>query len=480
MKNVFSSIGGKRPVTLVFSSSQRQSPVVPRERRGHNRGMPARLSLLVLLFSIASVVGRGAEPTAALDVDALIERAELRMDAGDAVGAYELLAAERARLAGQMRFDYILGLAAIESDRAAEALAPLRRVIAARPDFFAARLELAAALNSLGDSEAARAEYDALLALDPPDYVRSVIGQRISRMPLTPRRLAAKFTAESMAGYDSNANGSTTDDAFQGILLDPRQQATASGFLQFGAAAEQPWQLTANTRLSARAAVSHRANPDADFVDQTITLAQLSLTSRFAGAEWSATVDNFMSWLDGERFRSSSGLELGLALPRWRNWELAGVVRGSVLTYEPLPLRWLDVDRVFGGVALSRHEIGTHRLRVGGALLGGQDRARNAGSPYSNDRYGGRLFADAAVTSRITVSAEVAYLVSDFFDGGGFFGIDRLDRLKAAALAVQWRDVPARGWIIGPQVVFTENESNASLFRYQRVETALYARYEFR
>lgn len=442
--------------------------------------MPARLSLFALLALIASVSVRGAEPPAVLDVDALVEIAESRIAAGDADAAFELLVAEQSRLAGNQRFDYILGLAALESDRAADAIAPLRRVIAARPGFFAARLELAAALNSLGDSAAARAEYDALLALNPPDYVRSVIGQRISGMARTPRPLSAKFTTEAMAGYDSNANGSTTDDAFQGILLDPRQQATESGFLQLGAAAEQPWQLAADTRLSARAAISHRANPDADFVDQTITLAQLSLTTRFAGAEWSATLDNFMSWLDGNRFRSSSGLELGVALPRWRDWELAGVVRGSVLTYEPLPLRWLDVDRVFGGVALSRHEIGAHRLRIGAALLGGQDRARNAGSPYSNDRYGGRLFADAALTARVHVSAEVAYLVSDFFDGGGFFGIDRLDRLKAAALAVQWRDVPARGWVIGPQIVFTDNESNASLFRYQRVETALYARYEFR
>lgn len=442
--------------------------------------MPVRPSLCALLLAIASVVGRAAEPAAGVDVDALVERAESMMEAGDAGGAFELLAAEQSRLAGQLRFDYVLGLAALESDRTAEAVAPLRRVIEARPDFLAARLELASALSSLGDAEAARAEYDALLALDPPDYVRGVIGQRITSMSATPRRLVAKFTAESMAGYDSNANGSTTDDAFQGILLDPRQQATASGFLQFGAAAEQPWQLSTNTRLSARAAVSHRANPDADFVDQTITLAQLSLTSRIAGAEWSATVDNFTSWLDGASFRSSSGLELGLALPRWRNWELAGVVRGSILTYEPLPLRWLDVERVFGGVALSRHEIGALRMRIGGALLGGQDRVRSAGSPYSNDRYGGRLFAEAAVTPRVNVSAEVAYLVSDFFDGGGFFGIDRLDRLKAAALAVQWRDVPAKGWVIGPQVVFTDNESNASLFRYQRVETALYARYEFR
>lgn len=469
-----------RPISMLFSGSQRQAPVVHRERRAHNRGMPAKLILFALLALIASSASRGAEPSASVAVDALLERAELQMEAGDAAGAYALLAAEQSRLAGQMRFDYLLGLAALESDRAADAIPALRRVIAARPDFLAARLELAAALNSLGDAAGARAEYDALLALDPPAYVRSVIGERILGVSRTPRPLAAKFTAESIAGYDSNANGSTTDDAFQGILLDPRQQATASGFLQVGAAAEQPWQLTTNTRLSARAAVSHRANPDADFVDQTITLAQLSLTSRMAGAEWSATVDNFMSWLDGARFRSSSGLELGLALPRWRNWELAGVVRGSVLTYEPLPLRWLDVDRVFGGVALSRHEIGSHRLRLGGALLGGQDRARNAGSPYSNDRYGWRLFGDAAVTARVSVSAEVAYLVSDFFDGGGFFGIDRLDRLKAAALAVQWRDVPARGWTIGPQVVFTENESNASLFRYQRVETALYARYEFR
>ncbi len=438
-------------------------------------GLFARLALTLLMFSGAASVA--AEPPVVLD--ALIDQAEARMASGDAAGAYALLVAERGRGAGQRRFDYILGLAALEAGRPADAIAPLRRVIGARPDFLAARLELAGALSQTGDVDGARAEYAALLALDPPDFVRRAIGERIGRMPQQSRRLAARFTAEAIAGHDSNANGSTSDDAFQGILLDPRQQATASGFLQVGAAAEQPWQLSPRMQLKARAAVSHRANPDADFVDQTIALAQLTLSTRVGGAELSATLDNLNSWLDGKSYRASSGLELGLVLPRWQNWELAGVVRGSALTYEPLPLRWLDVDRVFGGVALSRHEIGTKQLRLGGALLGGQDRVRTAGSPYSNDRYGWRLFGDFAATPRVQVSAEVAYLVSDFFDGGGFLGIDRLDRLKAAALAVQWRNLPAPGWTIGPQIVFTDNESNASLFRYRRVETAVYARYEF-
>lgn len=439
--------------------------------------MRVRSAILTLLLALTGVAGSAAEPSKT--IDSLVEQAEALMEAGDAAGAYALLGAELGRGAGQRRFDYVLGLAALEADRPADAIAPLRRVIAARPDFLAARLELAAALNEIGDVEGSREEYAALLALDPPDFVRRAIGERIGKLPQLPRRLAPKLTAEAIAGHDSNANGSTSDDAFQGILLDPRQRATGSGFLQVGAAAEQPWQLSPRMQLKARAAASHRANPDADFVDQTITLAQLTLTTRVAGAELSATLDNLNSWLDGRSYRASSGLELGLVLPRWRNWELAGVVRGSTLTYEPLPLRWLDVDRVFGGVALSRHEIGTKHLRLGGALLGGQDRVRTTGSPYSSDRYGMRLFGDFAATPRVQVSAEVAYLVSDFFDGGGFLGIDRLDRLKAAALAVQWRDLPAPGWTIGPQIVFTDNESNATLFRYRRVETALYARYEF-
>jgi hypothetical protein len=231
---------------------------------------------------------------------------------------------------------------------------------------------------------------------------------------------------------------------------------------------------------SVRAAVAHRINPDAPFVDQTVAGVQAGVSKQWGRLQLSVAADAYVGWLDDAPHRRSAGIELGASIAPWPRWELAGAVRYGTLEYDPLPLRLLDVDRLFGGVALSRAGIGRAQLRVGVAALGGQDRVRTAGSSYSNDRYGARLFASVEPSARLRIAVEAGQLVSDYFDGGGFFGVDRLDRTQVAAAFIEWRTRPVRGWVIGPRILYSRNESNVTLFDYERVETALHVRYEFR
>ena len=75
--------------------------------------------------------------------------------------------------------------------------------------------------------------------------------------------------------------------------------------------------------------------------------------------------------------------------------------------------------------------------------------------------------------------AELSSLTSDFFGSRGFLGIDRLDRQVVATLGLEARDWPARGWRIAPQVRYTDNRSNVSLFRFERFEASVFVRREF-
>jgi tetratricopeptide (TPR) repeat protein len=443
-----------------------------------NRGASRILLALLLLVGPMPAFADPVPPVEA--AGELVDRAEALLDAGQAEQAYRLLDAQLAAFAGNARFDYILALAAIQAERPEAALIPLRRVIAADPAFNAARLELADLLARFDDPAAARAQYEAILANAPSALLRGIVEQRLEALPSEGPLGSLRLALEAGLGYDSNANGSTTEDSFQGVLLDPRLQAAASPFVNVGVSLRQ--QRLHGDRVATfwRASVAHRANTEASFLDQSLGFVQAGVNARVGRARVTMTLDGVAGTLDGRAYRRGGGLELGLAFSPGPRWEVAGVVRAGELSYEPLPLRLLDVDRLFGGVVVSRAGIGRVQARVGVAALGGQDRARRAGSPYSNDRYGARAFVNLDAAPRLRVAAEVAHLVSDYFAGGGFFGIDRLDRTTAAAISVQWRSRPVRGWTLGPQVVYTRNESNVALFRYERVETVIQARYEFR
>lgn len=440
-------------------------------------GLIAAVALLALVSPAAGAVAREVPSP---QLTELVDRAEALLDAGKPADAYRLLDAELAAHAGNARFDYILALAAIQADRPDAALLPLWRVISADPSFNPARLELGDLLAQFDDPEAARQQFDAILANRPSAVLRDIVERRLDALPLPGRLGRIRISLESETGWDSNANLSTTEDSFQGLIIDPRLQAAESPYLNIALGARREQRHSDSLTSAVRVAVAHRINSEAPFVDQTVAVAQVGATKQWGRVQLSMAADAYVGWLDDAPHRRSAGIELGASVAPWPRWELAGAVRYGALEYDPLPLRLLDVNRLFGGVALARAGIGRAQLRVGVAALGGQDRVRTAGSPYSNDRYGGRLFASIEPSPRLRVAVEVGQLVSDYFDGGGFFGVDRLDRTQVAAAFIEWRTRPVRGWVIGPRILYSRNESNVTLFDYERVETALHVRYEFR
>ena len=68
---------------------------------------------------------------------------EAQIRAGEAEQAYQRLLLFEGRLAGRVRYDYLLGLAALESGRPADATFAFERVLTLNPDFPGARLDMA-------------------------------------------------------------------------------------------------------------------------------------------------------------------------------------------------------------------------------------------------------------------------------------------------------------------------------------------------
>lgn len=392
--------------------------------------------------------------------------------------AYDYLASHELDLAGSPLFDYLLGLAALDSGRAGEAAFALARAVAAQPDFAGARLELARAEYQQGELALSRAQLQYLLTQSPPAATRAVIEEYLVAIDQRAQRTGSHWSALAQlgAGYDSNANGSTTESSFLGFTLDPRNVATSSSFAEMQLGAENTRALGADTGLVSNAELTHRANTDASFVDQSVVSVDSTLVRMRGGVRYSLGVDGYQGWLDGAEHERGINLSFG-ASRRFADYEVGIGLRGGTLAYQPESLKILDANRYLAGLSVARLSVGPMAGRIGGALLIGKDDARRADSPYGNERYGARLFASWPIQSRSSVYFEVSQMVSDY--DGPFFGGPRKDQLFGATLAFDLQNFPTANWSIAPRLRYTRSDSDVLLYEYDRFEAVVFVRRTF-
>ena len=192
-------------------------------------------SILTLLTGVAFAQSNQTPANQTLEVQAsaatqqLLRDAESRLANNDSAGAYAFLSPRETELAGNPYYDYLLGVAALDTGRFSEAIFSLQRSLAVEPRFSGARMELARAHFEAGDNGQARPLFVALLDESPPPAVRDVVNQYIDAIDAKPPTLRSRFTpyVELTAGHDSNANGSTADQQFLGFTLSPFNVETA-------------------------------------------------------------------------------------------------------------------------------------------------------------------------------------------------------------------------------------------------------------
>ncbi len=433
----------------------------------------------------------------ALAVDASgppLDRAEQALAEGRPRDALDLLRPYENPAEVDTRFNYTLALAAMDAGEPAIAERALRRVLAVEPRFDGARLDLARALAAQGDRDGAAAELRAVISNSPAAMSREAARAALERLSVASAD-AGSATAPSSsrqrqrwrwvpaltlgAGHDSNANASTSDREFFGFSLTPQAVERESAFIDAGASLLGERQIAPGL-ASVQLRAGHRSYPSAHFVDQSSVLGAAALTWPLHGWVAAAGIGGSFGWLDGRAHLATVNAEVSVSRRIAGSWELAGLARAGVVDYRQPLFEELDARRYLWGAALQRLDLLAGRARVGVALLGGRDEVQRRGSPWSNDRYGARLFGAWQFGAQGSLYGEASWLTSDYFGARGFFGIDRLDRQVVALVGLEWRDLPARGWSVAPQLRWTDNPSNLALFGFDRVELSLYLRREFR
>jgi outer membrane protein len=127
--------------------------------------------------------------------------------------AYMLLIVEQDKLSGNVEYDYLLGLAAVDSGKVDEAIIAFERVLSKEPNNAGAQLDLARAYFNAGSFDLAEGTFLKLRALNPPASALAAIDKYLAAIG-DRRRAARRMVSawgEMSLGYDTNLTGVPND-----------------------------------------------------------------------------------------------------------------------------------------------------------------------------------------------------------------------------------------------------------------------------
>ena len=400
-----------------------------------------------------------------------VEAAEL-IKAGRANEAYVQLLALESDLAGNLIFDYLLGVAAVDSGHYPEAIFALERATTARPDFAGARMELARAHFEAGANEHARKHFERLLDESPPDKVATAIDVFIAIIDERARRYkqTKRGWINLSSGYDSNANGASNQRTFLGFTLNENNTEKHSTFVALAAGGmySQPW--GADHMVGGKLGLSHRANQSASFVDSTTATAAFTFNRPEGDWQWTSAFGGYWSAVDHDFNERGATVDFGIGRNLSDSWRLGSKVRGTAARFqEQVSVR--DVNRLlFALTATHIVTSGVRPVQIKFSAIAGRDLTTDRASPYSNTKVGGRISTTWLPVNNREFGFDLGMLKTRY--DGLFFGSIKKDDQISAGARHQWSRVMGKPWDLTARLSWIQNTSSVELSTYERLEVS--------
>ncbi len=441
-----------------------------------NKVAAVGLALSALLWTAA---GTGHASPAEL------ARARALVDQGKAAEAYEVLAPLETQLAGDVNYDYLFGIAALDSGRPDKATLALERVLTVNPDFAGARLDFARAYFALGNYPRAKTEFEIVLKLNPPPTARVTVENYLSaieqRAPI--KRAGTSGYIEASLGYDTNVNNAIGESQIfvplfgATFALSPTSVATSDAYLGLAFGGQTSQRLTPASSVYVSADIKNRRHFDAGEFDTLNAELRTGLTTVQAANSYSLGLQLGRLYLDGESNRNLLGLTA-----EWRRTLNAKNQIGlfgqySQLRYQDPAVEVNDVNQALAGLGWV-HVLGDGgRSVVFGSVFGGAEQETN-GRPDGDKRMGGlRVGTQMLTGNKQTFSASFGVQSGQFSEENLAFLVKRKDILYDVSIGHTWH--PAPNWSLRPQLVYSRNDSTVPIHEYTRTDISLSVRRDF-
>lgn len=445
----------------------------------------------------------------------MLREADALLKSGKAADAYNLLEPKEADYSGEIAFDYLLGIAALDSGKPDRATIAFERVLAVNPNFAGARLDLARAYFAMGSDDLAKNEFETVLTQDPPEPTAAVIRKHLE---VIAERQKAKIQQvstylETNIGYDSNITAATADNigGVAGILGRTQAELIALQYQPTGSSLHYSGMYTGvsggvdfNRLVNEEKGISVQAGADVKqrVYNNVEEMNNLTLDVRagvaiadgdnryrvtgtfgqfrqsgFAQIAPSAPLNSFRDttglsaeWKRSFGTRDQMGWSLGLSRPRY----LTELTRTQDTNQVALNASWLHVFEgktnplIFANFNRSVDKA----LRPVNEATGAHMGRTNTGlllyfqfTPFADTDF----FLTGGLTRRRDDSPGARSPgLADFFAG---------DETQNLSLGVTTR--PWKQWSIKGSIALTNNRSNLSLYEYRRNDSSISLRRDF-
>lgn len=415
--------------------------------------------------------------------DALTDQAAQLIRDGKGAEAYGVLEPSEAGRAGDSSFDLLLGIAAIEAGQHTRAVFALERVLALEPNNVRARAEIARAYLALGETQAAKQEFETVKKQGIPADVSLTIDRYIAAASRfeDERKTSISGYLEAIAGYDTNVNvgpnkNTVSIPGFGGLpfTLSQNTKANADWFASLGGGLNVRTPLLEGLALLAGASGTQRYNSRREQFDMTSGDANLGLSATRDNDVFTVMGQAGTVSVEGDRYRDAFGLT-----GQWqRNLDARNQV-GAFLQYSNLHYRGQDArdaDRWVAGANYAHlYRSGTVTYLTGYVV---DERVQLGMSPWLSfsgvgAKVGGRLNYDP----QTALFANFTYEYRRYDRVDPAFLTTRRDNQYGVTLGAAHSI--SKEWTVTPQLNLTLNQSNTALNEYHREMFSVTVRREF-
>ena len=431
--------------------------------------------------------------------------AEALMKAGKPAEAYNLLEPLEFDRSGEVRFDYMIGIAALDCGKADKATIAFERVLSVDPNHAGARMDMARAYYQLGDLPRAKIEFDTLAMQNPPEAVRAAIQKYLDAIAAQQAAKKTRYSVyiEGGVGYDDNVNNSTSQLQISvpyfnsaAFTLSPTNRKTADKYYSVAAGGEISHNLDDNWGLYAGVDVRQRGNST-----QT-SFNTLNLDGR-AGVAFTQGANIFrVGWIAGAYYLGSLvGSQNNVADDYNRNtsgfsadWRHVYSPSNQVSIFAQRGYhRFIDTAMKINNFDQDVYGAGwLHALPDEKSLLFGSlflakedDVAPITPTNPAGGRVDGRkstqgLRAGGQTPLRedIELFAILGLQSGAFEKVNALFLRKRQDQLFDMSVGANWHW--EKSWTLRPQLNYSRNDSNIVIYSYGRTDVSLTVRRDFR
>ena len=405
--------------------------------------------------------------------------------------AYEYARQHLPSMEGNPYFDYLYGVAAIDTGHASEGVFALDRVLFAFPQDHVARLELARGYFILEEYSRARQEFETVLRADPPQSVRDTTQVFLDRIRLREARYktTSRGYLELGLGSDSNVNSGATVDDLSFPLLGLVPSSTDDSVAQNDSFSRLvgAWQIThpfaPGWMINSSLTGELKSNQDYDQFDTSTATLQLGVTRLDRHSRYKATLVSQQYRLDANEYRSMAGANLEWRYALGQKTHITSMLQYAALDYPDFPVK----NASLANLVLAWEHVFAARLAptLFTSLQFGQETAENdqlSGALANTERdiLGVRLGLVLSFSPKLALQTALGLQSSEYaapqtFDL--FNDAIREDDYSSADINLLW--LINKKWRLDTRLSHAENTSNVQIYKYDRTMFSLNLNYAF-